>query len=156
MSISRRSGPDELVASGGSSGSGHSGAGAEQRKGDQGGNVHAHKGQSGPGAPGFSRKRRRRQRSERGKRRRTTHVRPAPTHAMNREHIFQDIEGLLRQIREQAEESPDWTEQQLNEITQAVTSFTKSLEEEADPISDRARNEYQRIREKLSNAMKGA
>lgn len=68
--------------------------------------------------------------------------------------MFQDIEGLLRQIREQAEESAGWTEQQLSEITQTVTAFTRSLEAEADPVSDRTRGEYQRIREKLSQALK--
>jgi len=67
--------------------------------------------------------------------------------------VFQSVEGLLRQIREQAEETAQWTEDELREITQTVTTFTKSLEQEADPISDRARMEYQRIREKLSQAL---
>ncbi|MFQ5667643.1 MAG: hypothetical protein ACE5I7_14620 [Candidatus Binatia bacterium] len=61
----------------------------------------------------------------------------------------------MRRIREQAEESTTWTEQQLSEITQSVTGFTRALEHEADPISDRARTEYQRLREKLSQALKG-
>jgi len=74
---------------------------------------------------------------------------------VSRERIFQELEGLLRQIREQAEESADWAEDQLSEITRTVTSFTKSLEEQADPIPERARSEYQRIREKLSQALKG-
>lgn len=109
-----------------------------------------------PGAPGGSRKKRRRQRSQRGKRRHPVQGGRAPqTEAGNRERIFQDIEGLLRQIREQAEESPAWTEEELRAITQTVTSFTKSLEEEVDPVSERARSEYQRVREKLSQALRG-
>ncbi len=151
MSTSRRSGAEELEASPGSSVGEHVGA----ARPDQGGDLLAQQGQ-GRAVPGFSRKRRRRQRAQRGKRRRPTYVAPGNAYTLSREHIFQDIEGLLRQIREQAEESPEWTEQQLDQITQTVTTFTKSLEEEADPISDRARSEYQRIREKLSNAMKGA
>jgi vacuolar-type H+-ATPase subunit E/Vma4 len=74
---------------------------------------------------------------------------------MSRERVFQELEGLLHQIREQAEESVDWAEGRLTEITQTVTTFTKSLEEEADPIPERARVEYQRIREKLSQVLKG-
>ena len=71
----------------------------------------------------------------------------------SRERVFQSVEGLLRQIREQAEESSQWTEAELREITQTVTTFTKSLEQESDPISDRVRLEYDRIREKLSQAL---
>jgi hypothetical protein len=153
MMSTRRSGPDEPEASAGNSGGDHSGAFADRQH--QGADLRAQKGQ-GRAAPALARKRRRRQRSQRGKRRRTPYAGPGHTYALSREHIFQDIEGLLRQIREQAEESPDWTEQQLDQIVQTVTTFTKSLEEEADPISDRARSEYQRIRDKLSNAMKGA
>jgi hypothetical protein len=152
-STSRRSGPGELEASAVNSGGEHNGAVANRQ--DQGADVQAQKGRI-RAAPMLARKRRRRQRSQRGKRRRMPYAGPGPTYTLSREHIFQDIEGLLRQIREQAEESPDWTEQQLDQITQTVTAFTKSLEEEADPISDRARSEYQRIRDKLSNAMKGA
>jgi hypothetical protein len=107
-------------------------------------------GHSGSG----SRKRRRRQRSQRGK-----HRRPAPSSArvnsaVSREGIFQELEGLLRQIREQAEESATGSVAQLSEIVHAVTSFTKSLEEQAEPISDRARSEYQRIRDRLSQVLR--
>jgi hypothetical protein len=69
--------------------------------------------------------------------------------------MFQDIEGLLRQIREGAEESAAWSAEELSQFVQAVTGFTKSLEAEADPISERVRVEYQRIRDKLSQALKG-
>lgn len=100
-----------------------------------------------------ARKRRRRHRAQKGKRRRPQN---APhVDVVSRERIFQDIEGLLRQIREQAEESASWSEAQLNEITQTVTAFTRSLEQEGDPISPRAHGEYQRIRDKLSQALKG-
>jgi len=100
-------------------------------------------------------KRRRRQRPQRGKHRRPPHARGALFEGMSRERVFQELEGLLHQIREQAEESVDWAEGRLTEITQTVTTFTKSLEEEADPIPERARVEYQRIREKLSQVLKG-
>ncbi len=148
----RRSGGDELEASARSAAGepGDAGAGLQ----DQDVRLRAQKGQGG--AAGFSRKRRRRQRSQRPKQRRPMYAASGPTYTLSREHIFQDIEGLLRRIREEAEESLDWSEQQLNEITQTVTTFTRSLEDEADPISDRARSEYQRIREKLSQAMKSA
>ncbi len=109
---------------------------------------------SAPGAAGGSRKKRRRQRSLRGKRRVGPSAEPR-TDDRSRERIFQDIEGLLRQIREQAEESANWTEDQLKEITHTVTSFTKSLEDEGDPVSERARSEYQRVREKLNQALRG-
>jgi C4-type Zn-finger protein len=69
--------------------------------------------------------------------------------------MFQDIEGLLRQIRERAEEASVWTEDQLQDFTQTVTFFTRSLEQEGEQISQRARSEYQRIREKLSQALRG-
>ncbi len=101
-------------------------------------------------------RRRRRQRSQRGKPQRPPQgSRGVQLDVVSRERIFQELEGLLRQIREQAEESADWAEDQLSEITRTVTSFTKSLEEQADPIPERARSEYQRIREKLSQALKG-
>ncbi len=104
---------------------------------------------------GSMHKRRHRQRPQRGKYRRPPHGRGSHVEGMSRERVFQELEGLLRQIREQAEESADWAEDRLTEITQTVTSFTKSLEEETDPIPERARAEYQRIREKLSQALKG-
>jgi hypothetical protein len=105
---------------------------------------------------GSSRKKRRRQRTQRDKRGggggggRRPHLDP-----VSRESMFQDIEGLLRQIRERAEETSEWTEQQLSEFTQAVTGFTRSLEEEGAHVSERARSEYQRIREKLAQALRG-
>ena len=117
--------------------------------------LHTGGGASGHAGLGSSKKKRRRPRSQRGKRR---HIpsggRPAHVDTVSRERIFQDIEGLLRQIREQAEESAVWSDAELTDFTQTVTTFTKSLEEETDPISDRARTEYQRIREKLSQALK--
>jgi hypothetical protein len=110
----------------------------------------------GAAGPHGSGRKRRRHRSPKGKRRHhpgqggTPHV-----DIVSRERMFQDIEGLLRQIRERAEESVVWTEEQLNDFTQTVTGFTKSLEQEGDQISQRMRSEYQRIREKLSHALRG-
>ena len=62
---------------------------------------------------------------------------------------------MLRQIREQAEETPVWTAEQMSDFTQTVTGFTRSLEQESEQISQRVRDEYQRIREKLSHALRG-
>jgi molecular chaperone DnaK (HSP70) len=81
--------------------------------------------------------------------------RPSQLDKVSRESMFQDIEGLLRQIRERAEETAQWNEEQLSEFTHAVTGFTRSLEEEGEQISERARSEYQRVRDKLSQALKG-
>ncbi len=102
-----------------------------------------------------SRKRRRRHRSQKGKRRRAAPGTTPPIDLVSRERMFQDIEGLLRQIREQAEESAGWSEEQLTDFTLAVTGFTKLLEQEGEPVSQRARGEYQRVREKLSQALRG-
>ncbi len=106
------------------------------------------------GAGGGSRRKRRRQRAQRGKRRRGPqghmHV-----EGVSREHIFQELEGLLRQIREEAEESSNWAEAEINQMAHAVTAFTKELEEQSDPISERVRGEYQRIRERLTQALRG-
>ena len=74
---------------------------------------------------------------------------------VSRERIFQELEGLLRQIREEAEESRAGAAANVTEMAHAVATFTKSLEEQSDPISDRVRSEYQRIRDKLSQALKG-
>jgi len=113
------------------------------------------------GGPGGSRRKRRRQRPQRGGKRPHAPEQHRGSHAArvdtgSRERIFQDVEGLLRQIREQADEAAVWSEEQLRDFVQTVTTFTKSLEQEADPISDRARSEYHRVREKLSQALRGA
>ena len=111
---------------------------------------------AGGGMAGSSRKKRRRQRSQHGKRRvpgpsaRTPHL-----DVGSRERMFQDIEGLLRQIREHAEETAAWTTEQLQEFTQAVTGFTRMLEAEAEPLSERVRSEYHRIRDRLIQALRG-
>ena len=116
------------------------------------------RGFNGPGAPhGSGRRRKRRHRSQKGRPPRRPRSPDGGPHidVVNRERMFQDIEGLLRQIRERAEEASVWTEDQLNDFTQAVTGFTKSLEQESEQISQRVRDEYQRIREKLSHALRG-
>jgi hypothetical protein len=149
MSTSRRSGPDHL-----SMPSSEPGAPAARQftEGWQSGGQH---GSGPPGAGGPGRKRRRRQRSQRNKPHRPAFVRAPLGDTVSRERVFQDLEGLLRQIREQAEESSNWAEDRLVEIAQTVTNFTKSLEEQVDPIPERARSEYQRIRDRLSQALKG-
>jgi hypothetical protein len=72
----------------------------------------------------------------------------------DRERIFQDIEGLLRRIREEAEELGDRSEEELADVTATVTNFTKILEEESEVVSERARVEYHRVREKLNHALR--
>lgn len=106
------------------------------------------------GGYGSGRKRRRRNRSQKGREHRPPQRGAPHVDIVSRERMFQDIEGLLRQIRERAEESPLWTEEQMNDFTQSVTGFTKSLEQESEQISLRARSEYQRIRDKLSQALR--
>jgi len=106
----------------------------------------------GAGAAG-SRRKRRRQRPQRGK-----HRGPqgrVHSEGVNREHIFQELEGLLRQIREEAEESCNRAEEEVNAMARTVTTFTKELEDQSDPVSERLRSEYQRIREMLTQALRG-
>ena len=114
----------------------------------------------GSGNSGGGRRKRRRQRPQHGKPLRSHEPQrsgaAARVDTASRERVFQSVEGLLRQIREQAEEGSQWTEAELREITQTVTAFTKLLEQEGDPISGRAQTEYQRIREKLSQALNRA
>ena len=72
--------------------------------------------------------------------------------------MFQELEGLLRQIREEAEEeqSAGYSESQLNEFAQTVVGFTRHLEEQSEPLPERTRSEYHRIRDRLSQALKGS
>jgi hypothetical protein len=106
----------------------------------------------GAGAGG-SRRKRRRQRAQRGKGRRLQgHIH---SEGVNREHMFQELEGLLRQIREEAEESSNRAEDEVSAIAHTVTTFTKELEEQFDPVSERLRSEYQRIRAMLTQALRG-
>jgi hypothetical protein len=105
------------------------------------------------GAAGGSRRKRRRQRSQRGKHRRPQgHVHGE---GVSREHIFQELEGLLRQIREEAEESSNWAEDKINSMAKTVSTFTKELEEQSEPVSERLRSEYQRVREMLTQVLRG-
>ena len=105
------------------------------------------------GGGGGSRRKRRRQRSQRANRRRPQGQ--GHTEGINRERMFQELEGLLRQIREEAEESSTWPEADINAMAHSVSTFTKELEGQSDPISDRMRSEYQRIRERLAQALRG-
>lgn len=108
---------------------------------------------SAPG--GGSRRKRRRQRSQRGKRQGFTPVRSHHGEGISRERIFQELEGLLRQVREEAEESPGMAEEQINEVARLVSTFTKALDEQSDPVSERLRGEYQHLREKLVRMLRG-
>lgn len=146
MSTSGPSGPGSGGGSGASSGGWVCSGGEGGHGRDQG----------GPGG----RRKRRRQRTQRQKRRRPPHLGGGGggggghVDHVNRERMFQDIEGLLRQIRERAEETPLWTEDQMNDFTQTVTGFMRALDEEGSQVSDRAMNEYHRVRDKLSQALK--
>ena len=156
MSTSRPDGTDDRKPPRGNGGVASGRADADSQRAMAG---HDSRAEYGNGTPGGGRRKRRRQRPQHGKRPRPHEQHRAPgarLDATSRERVFQSVEGLLRQIREQAEETSQWTEDELREITQTVTTFTKSLEQEADPISDRARMEYQRIREKLSQALNRA
>jgi hypothetical protein len=108
----------------------------------------------GQRSSGSRNKKRRRHRGQRPKERRAPSTGEGVIDVVNRERMFQDIEGLLRQIRERAEETAEWSTEQLSDFTQAVTGFTKSLEQEGDSVSQRVRSEYQRVRDKLSQALR--
>ena len=60
------------------------------------------------------------------------------------------IKGNLETLEENDVISPS-----VVESAQQRISFTTSLEDEVDPVSERARSEYHRVREKLSQALKG-
>ena len=106
--------------------------------------------------PGGARKKRRRQRPQRTKGQRPPQARLPQGDGVSREHILQDLEGLLRQIREEAEESANgrFPPEQISEMARSVSAFSKGLEEQSDPISERARGEYQRLRERLVHALR--
>lgn len=72
----------------------------------------------------------------------------------NRERIYQDVEGLLRRIREHDEENGGYSAQQMSDFTQAVVTLFKALESENEIVSERLYAEYQRLRERLSQALK--
>src|SRR5262245_46351304 len=124
MSTNGRSAPDH--------GGGPSGVAVEEseREGTPYALMHDGRGDGQPYAGGHSgagsRKRRRRQRSQRGKRGGNPAQNSARGNSLvSREGIFQELEGLLRQIREQVDESATGSEAQLSEIVHTVTSFTK-------------------------------
>jgi len=113
--------------------------------------------QQGGGAGGRSRKRRRArgQRNKRHRPQQETRVTGGPRgDNTSRERMFQDVEGLLRQIREHAEETREWSQEELREITHNVTTFTRALEQESEPLSERARGDYHRLRDKLTQALR--
>jgi hypothetical protein len=119
----------------------------------------------GTGIPGIaargagqrsSRRKRKRPRGQRTpERQNTPAASTSGSDGNGRESIFQDVEGLLRRIREHAEETGLWSEDHLIEITHMVTAFTRTLEGEGDPVPDRVRSEYHWVREKLAQALRG-
>jgi hypothetical protein len=124
--------------------------------GDNGGGfgVRAQGNHGGQGAGGGGqRKRRRRQRGQRNNIRRNGPSTSAHSDGANRERVFQDIEGLLRQIRELAEDSAAYTQEQLADFTQMVVGLFKQLEGEAKMVSERVLGEYQRVRDRLNQAL---
>jgi len=61
----------------------------------------------------------------------------------------------LRQIREQAEETARWNEDQIRDFVLTVTTFTRTLEQfDGEKISPRIQGDYQRVREKLTQALR--
>ncbi len=62
---------------------------------------------------------------------------------------------MLRQIREQAEETSRWNEEQMRDFVLTVTTFTRSLEQfDGEAISPRLQGDYQRVRDKLTQALR--
>lgn len=111
----------------------------------------------GGGGGGGKRHKRRRQRPQRNnnQRRIPSSKESAALDSVGRERMFQQVEGLLRQIREHAEEANSFTEDELRHYTTTVTTFMTLLEEESEPISERARSEFLRVRDKLTHALRG-
>ena len=144
MSTDGRGGSGGAGAPGGGGGNGRNGGGPVRLQGN-------HSGDGGGG--GIGRKKRRRQRGQRNKKR--VGVSPSP-HGdnANRERVYQDIEGLLRQIRELAEETSAYSQERLDEFTQVVMTLFKALEGEGEMVSDRLYGEYLRVRDKLNLALK--
>ncbi|MBI3782527.1 MAG: hypothetical protein HY270_03900 [Deltaproteobacteria bacterium] len=105
------------------------------------------------GGSAASRKKRRRQRGQRNKHR-TPGSPSLHGDSANRERVYQDVEGLLRQIRELAEENAAYTQEQLDDFTQSVVTLFKALESEGQMISDRLFADYQRVRDKLNMALR--
>ena len=141
MSTDGRGGSGGAGAPGGGGGNGRNGGGPVRMQGN-------HSGDGGGG--GIGRKKRRRQRNKK-----RVGVSPSP-HGdnANRERVYQDIDGLLRQIRELAEETSAYSQERLDEFTQVVMTLFKALEGEGEMVSDRLYGEYLRVRDKLNLALK--
>jgi len=140
---------DASQQGGGFSGGGQ-GGGGRQADGRGGGGPGG-----GPGGGGGKRHKRRRQRPQRPKRRIPSAKESAALDSVGRERMFQQVEGLLRQIRELAEETNEFTEDDLRNYTTMVTTFMTLLEEESEPISERARSEFLRVRDRLTQVLRG-
>lgn len=132
--------------------------------GGQGGNRQ-HDGRGGGGGGGGGnggggrRNKRRRQRPQRQQnnkpRRKLSPKESAALDTVGRERMFQQVEGLLRQIREEAEEAGVFSDDEVREYVTTVTNFMTLLEEESEPLTERARSEFLRVRDKLSQALRG-
>jgi len=135
---------------------GHGGSGNRPHGGGGGGG-------GGNNGGGGRRNKRRRQRPQRpnnnfnnsNKRRSLSPRESAALDSVGRERMFQQVEGLLRQIREEAEEHGAFSDDQLRDYVSTVTTFMTLLEEESEPLTERARSEFLRVRDKLSNALRG-
>ncbi len=99
-------------------------------------------------------KRNKRRRAYRPEADRPLGIQPPFGETANRERVFQDLEGLLRRIREVAEESAAYSEGQVAEYAREVGDLFRALEGEGDVVSDRLFGAYQRLRRRLSDALK--
>lgn len=106
-------------------------------------------------ASGFSGGPRRKRRRQREHVQRLAQRRVGEMDGTSRERIFQDLEGLLRQLREESEVSSQMAAEQVSLMARTVSTFTRALEDQSDPISDRTHSQYQRIREKLVQTLRG-
>lgn len=106
------------------------------------------------GRGGGKKGKRRRQRQQRPRHaRKPTAKENAAIDSSNRERIFQHVEGLLRQIREEAEETGKFSEDQVRDYAMTVVNFNRLLEEQSEPLPERVRIEYLRVRDKLTSAL---
>lgn len=112
-------------------------------------------GNNGGGGRRNKRRRQRPQRPNNNKRRSLSPRESAALDSVGRERMFQQVEGLLRQIREEAEEHGAFSDDQLRDYVSTVTTFMTLLEEESEPLTERARSEFLRVRDKLANALRG-
>ncbi len=122
-------------------------------EGGHGGNGGRHSDGKGGGRRNKRRRQRQQQRPNK-QRRRPSAKESAALDSVGRERMYQQVEGLLRQIREEAEENGAFSDDELREYVSTVTSFMSLLDEESEPLTERARSEYLRVRDKLTHALR--